>query len=652
MTVPKGAIPVIVPPFEPAAFEPGALARAGLELPIPLEAVHFALPKAIEEGFGSLWKTCPVVGLDLPIEAAREAWFRKYSAVDTFVSPSSIGVQVSPEALSQTAWWILVQGNAEAVPSFLLDVSFRLDVTGADNELNVRFAELISRRWKVGVGLVNAARVGRVWMNPRCLRWIVRELAAALAAARHGSPAALRLGVEAQLFANMFFGHVVEGGTVDHADVLAACWLLHEQFHGMSERQGIGDPFDPLSAMSALGFSTPGRLRMIERLATWSAIWRMPDDHRSAAQNRWNGTPPSALRAAFEESTGISVHRWLGLTLAVALPRWVEADERSLRSSPLSRSSLTALCAGDATAAQHLAALMVAELGTTFEQLGDTVLAANPAYTGFGSTSQTEASALHERPLVEFSDGSWSISSPEAYAARAVGVPRTVIERTNKMGDRRRLGGVIGRMFEAHGWDVLDRLNQSHLVVTGDRIDELAGGGARGDAIVAKSDCAIVFEFGLQPTGPDAARGDRGEVLDVLKRYVDKLRQAADTPHHVFAHLIPTISALRVGRVVVADEPLPISVVHVASMREMGSNLPDMFVISIDELESLVDLAEMPVSVPDALLAWLTGVRKCPFAHHIAELERLVPRSRARLNAALEQLYRDATATPPAGKAA
>lgn len=31
MSVPKGAIQVIVPPFVPAAFAPGALARAGLE---------------------------------------------------------------------------------------------------------------------------------------------------------------------------------------------------------------------------------------------------------------------------------------------------------------------------------------------------------------------------------------------------------------------------------------------------------------------------------------------------------------------------------------------------------------------------------------------------------------------------------------------
>jgi hypothetical protein len=462
----------------------------------------------------------------------------------------------------------------------------------------------------------------------------------------------IRLGAEAQLFANLFFGHVVAGEAIDSADVLAACWLLHEQFHGMSERQDVGDSFDPLSAMTALGFSSSGRLRLIERFATWSAIWRIADSHLSAATHRWNGTAPSALRSAFETSTGISVQRWLGVTFAVAVPRWTEADAPELHSSALSRSSVAALFPGDAAAGPRAAELIFDELGSTFVQLGEAVLASTDPYTGFGSTSQTEASSLHERPVVEFSDGSWSLSSPEAYATRAVGVPRAALERTKQVGDRRRLGGVIGRMFEAHGWDVLERLNQSHLVVTGDRIDALVGDSSRGDAIVAKSDCAIVFEFGLQPTGPDAARGDRGEVLDVLKRYVGKLQQATDTPPEVLAQLIPRLATLRVGRVVVADEPIPISMVHVASLRQMGLNLPDMFVISIDELESLVDLAEMPVSVPDALLAWQFGLRRAPFAHHITELERLVPRSRTRLTAALEQLFRDATATPPTDKAA
>jgi hypothetical protein len=198
-------------------------------------------------------------------------------------------------------------------------------------------------------------------------------------------------------------------------------------------------------------------------------------------------------------------------------------------------------------------------------------------------------------------------------------------------------------MFEAHGWDVLDRISSTHLVVTGDIIDGLAGDGSRGDAIVAKSDCAVVLEFGLQPTDAGAARGAQRDVIAHLARYVSKLRQAIATSDEVLTELVPHLAALRVGRIVVADEPILFSAVHAASVRSSTERVPDMFVISIDELEHLVDLSHAPISVPDALLAWQTGIRKAPFEHHIIELERLVPRNLQRLQAAVHQLYADAT---------
>ena len=194
MEVPSVGRRVWVPPTRGAPHQPGTLALESLLLPQGPSMVRFALPADIESGLGMIWRSCPVTGLDLPINVAAEAWFRKNAGVEIFVSPTSIGLNESAETLASVAWWLLSQFDRERLAHALLNLGFRIDASGQDGPHSIDLAEMLADRWMIGHGLFHAALCGRTWLNPRCLRWIVRELATADAALRSGTEVRITLG--------------------------------------------------------------------------------------------------------------------------------------------------------------------------------------------------------------------------------------------------------------------------------------------------------------------------------------------------------------------------------------------------------------------------------------------------------------------------
>ena len=423
-----------------------------------------------------------------------------------------------------------------------------------------------------------------------------------------------------------------------------AAWMLQEASHGTNGRLDNGD-FDALSAFTALGFSTANRTQQIERFTTWSQVWNIADDHPACRAKGWNGARPSDLRSTFRDEVGISIDQWLAGSFMTLLPRWVDADTD--KSVQFTDAVFSDFFGSDRKASEALRELMLGELSTTFEELGDEILRRTAAYTGLGSTSQTESSPLHERPLIRFSDGTMTIASAEAFASRSVALPRTIIERSQRLGGRRDVGGAIGKLFEANGWDVVQRLRGTHAVVTSNAIDDNVVKGTRADALVANADAAVVLEFTLLPTDPRATTGDRQSIREALDRYVRKVRQATGTPVHALSGLFAKIGHLEIGHFVVVDEPISFSAAHSASIQGTDPDLPPLFVISIDELESLIDLADGAVSAPHALIAWQRGEQRVPFTQHIAQLHRLVPPNRSRLTGTMERLYRVALPDAP-----
>jgi hypothetical protein len=631
MDVPAGTIPVLL------ANATGRTSARVEWLAIPLGPgnVRYALPRSMAGGLGVLWRTCETTGLELPGHIADEQSMRARLRIETWVTPSSLGVRHPPAALSAAAWFVLTRSPSGTIPA-LSDVAFRLDVEGHNSRVNIVVGAALADRPPVGLGLLAAALAHRVWMNPQCLRWAIREVAAATACVHDGQRVGLRLDLPAQLVVDEFFPGILDGRPPTVADVWLAAWLVHEEFHGF-DRDRDGD-IDALTAFTALGFLTPTRRGLVERFATWSAIWHLADDHPTATRHRWNGLPPSVLRSRFQNATGLTPSCWLGAAFMSVVSAWANADD--VASHPVL--NVDDRLFGHPQTAASFRSLFAAEMVDDIVGLGRRVLAQTDIYRGLGTTPQSEATALFDRPVIALPNGALCVASADGFAARAIQVIREVLEAGVPVAERRTVGGALGRMFEAYGADQLDRLKPRHVVIHGHEIDERAGlYGKRGDAVVADQDAAVVLEFALQPTRVRAARGDVNSIHTTLAAYRNKRAQAASTPLKI-VFSVPHLDKLHVGHFVVTDAPMRLSAAHAAQLASDDPSRSPMFVISIDELTELIDLTTVALSVPGALIAWQADDKPVPFGVHVNTLDRLVPCRHPRLGEAIEQLHRDA----------
>jgi hypothetical protein len=83
-------------------------------------------------------------------------------------------------------------------------------------------------------------------------------------------------------------------------------------------------------------------------------------------------------------------------------------------------------------------------------------------------------------------------------------------------------------------------------------------------------------------------------------------------------------------------------------VREAHADLPELFVVGIDDLLRLVDLARLGHSFPQALISWQTGGSRLPFDHHLHRLERFTGPARSRLTSTMERLIRPVIGDRPA----
>lgn len=628
----------------------GAFGEQRLLLPITAGDFDYMLPSILVPEFAVPWRRCPILGLELPSDVADEVAFDQQSGCSAFVSPSSLGVRDEEADLASIAWWVLGQVGVDDLVRVCLDLAFRLDAVGFRSVPSIAAAQIICERWHVGQGLVSAALSDRPWLVPSCLRWVVRELCAAKVANARGRSQPQLLAESAQFSLHRWFPHLADGSAPDFADALFALWLLHESFHGVESRT-IADMTDLLSGMTALSLARPEHNRVFERLVTWNGVWSVPDDHPAGEKVAWNGQLPSSLRNTFREITGLGVMEWYAAAHVLLLLAWAAADD-PIAPVHFGLSSAGVHLGVDCERSDRTVALLVSELSQTTDQLGERVLSTVPSYSGLGSTSQTEASPLRDRPLLLLPGGVLQPSSPDAMASCAARVPRRVIEASGRHGDRGAVGGTLGRMFEAYGWDVVARASGRHVVLNGSAIDAAVGrkGGPRADAIVCSADCAVVLEFSLQSPTDRAQAGHVPAVKQQLESYAKKIGQAlsTDLDGKVRRILPARLRVPEVGHLVVVDDEIPFAPVHQEVVRAAMEDCPPRFVVRLVDLEALIDLVPAGVSVPGALISWQRGARDVPFAVHLHDLARLVGHRKSRVTegqlAFLHTLFPQATA--------
>ena len=636
--IPSGAVGLDIAEVFYGPVRSGRVARELLLLPRRPELVRYMLPVEIESGLGGIWRTCPTTGLELRSEAAHEAWFARWSGTSAVVTPGSLGLGFSPEAMAEAAWWVLASTpHRHDAQKMLFEAAFRLD---ADNSsvLSERMAGLVAARWRIGAGLCSAAAVNRCWLNPRCLRWIGRELAAAQAAVRSDIDVQVTLSVEAQFALTAMFPHVVEGRTVDASDVLMASWMLHDTYSGADDWDVEGD--DVLGHLSALTYASPSSRGCIERFASAESLWAVADEDAPVGHPGWGGLAPSRLRGAFADEIGLEVHEWLGAAMCALIGPWAGALD--FANGPICASLGIAL--PDTDLGRRAGEALDEHLVQSIDELGESVLHRSEArpggYQGLGSTSQTEWSELHHRPVVSFDGSTMVITGADAFGRAAAAFPRKVLEGLPELGGRRRVGATLGNMFEAATAKLLRRLIGRCDVKTEVDIESILGvDGSRADLVVVDAGAVAVLELGLQPILIDAATGSSAAVQAMIDRYASKVRQAQATSGRIeMSAALSAVAGRAVGHFVVVEEPLAFTAVHCAAVRAAHPDVPDLFVVGIGDLGRLVDLAEVGHSFPQALVSWQTGGSQLPFDHRLYELEHWMDSDHSRLQSAMERL--------------
>ena len=614
--IPSGMLGVIVPPQRPKPGTTGSLAVELLQLPMHPTVVRYALPNDLVDGLHTFWHRCQTTGLDLPYEVGLELWLQRQMGVNVFASPSVLGVGNSPSGAANLGWYILSRCDHTSVIYILSDLAARLDLVGENSQYARQIAARLSERWPALRSLV-AGEPYSHWLLASALRWIVREIAALHTALKLGKATLPELSMEGQLTLGLLFRDRL-GSEISADDLVFAAWLVHEDFHGTPEgNAGIQDgiAFASLTALAA----ARNLIHPLRKLHSWVKIWRILDTHPAGAASNWNGVKPSELREHFAMVVGVSLSAWLEFLMAmsVALYQGIFNGEPALFDlAPNSVSERDFMC--HQTLLNHLS--------IDIDELGQQVIASCSAYTGIGSTDQTTVSPLSDYPLVRLEGSTCVVADLAALIRQAVTqLPIRLVALDSTLGNARGLRGTLGRMFEAYVWDLFQSFSSNHRVMVGSEIDQRLVEGVRPDVLVFNSDICVAAEISLQTIRPRVSAGDLQANLDQLERYARKLEQANATTVRSLQPAGTTLATPVVVPVVVADEPISFSLSHRTAFKEGHPELPDKFVISVQDVEDLAELTHLGASANSSLRAWQEDPNHPgPFAFKIRDLRWLL----------------------------
>lgn len=575
-------------------------------------AVRYVLPSDLIDGLHTFWLRCPVTGLDLPHEVSVDLWLQRQMGLGVFASPSVLGVGHSPSGTANLGWYILSRCDPVLVTYVLADLAVRLDLLGESSTYSRGIAAQLAQRWPALLPLISG-EVYNHWLLASCLRWIIREIAAFHVAIGLGIASYPELSMEGVLTLDLLFEGAL-GSQLSISDIVFAAWLVHEDFHGTPEGgNGIrdGNAFASLTALSM----ARSLIHPFRKLLSWVKIWKIPDSHPAGEGVNWNGVKPSEMRKQFAIVTGVDVSTWLDFLTTMAMQLHHNISHRGIiffESAPESAPMQDRACSE--ILLQHLS-LDIAELGAKVLERSDT-------YLGIGSTDQTTASPLSDRPFVRLTTDTGVVVDLAALIRQAASqLPTRLVAQGSDLGNARGLRGTLGRMFEAYVWDVFESFSPTHKVIVGSEIDRRLAEGERPDVLVFNSDTCVAAEVSLQTIQPRVAAGDLQANLAQLERYALKLEQANATTVRSLRPAGSSIVAPEVVPIVVSDEPIAFSPSHRAEFRSRHAGLPDKFVISVQDLEDLADLTHQGASANAALRAWQGDPNHPgPFAFKIHEL--------------------------------
>jgi hypothetical protein len=565
------------------------------------------------------WRQDPILGLWLPDHVLQDLWLDRSYETSCNLTPGEVSQLLDETDVEAIAWAVLRRCPAQGLAALLAGWAFRGDILGWAGLLDQTAAALLDLpgQWQAHVHA--AVRGGRPLLDARCLRWIIRELAAAtVTGAWSGPPPWKPTGLGQGLVARLLFPATLEAQVAvpPGVEILRAVWLLHEGFVLGQEPTDLLERVLSILATYTYGLRQPlGVLRLLDRARRVLAV---DDAHPAVADSPW---PPSALRAAFTTATGLTTDQWVrgGGAIAVRYLVWV-ADNRPHVATldQLMELNLPGRLSG------AFRSLVARQLLTSVEDLGHAVLDElghrGLDYTGVGSIPKEDSRAMRDRPLLHLEDGNVHPVGFGLLLDRIADLPRFVVDQGRTLGRDRLLRDMLGRQFEAYVTDRIAQTRGRHQVLTEDQLTQVLGDHTkRGDAIIGYDGDYLLVEISIQSLVRKIAAGDPAAITSKLEDYHREADQAEAMARRlgelVRAHGLPGVRTWT--SLVVTDQALPTNPALATALRRLRPGRNPRFVCDIEELELLLDAGIRGWSIPLLVHNWKSSQLEQSLGGHL-----------------------------------
>jgi hypothetical protein len=565
------------------------------------------------------WRQDAQTGLLLPDHTLQRLWWDRSFSVHNNVTPRALGLPFEAADLAAVAWAALERCSVHQLVRVLAGLAFRADVLGPGSDLERALAELLELPGDLQPRLRGAVSDGSPLLDPRCLRWIIRELAAAQVAGQAAGRSRWEPAILAhEAIARLLFPVTLQANSSASpvAEVLRAVWLLHEGFQLGDATAAEADR--PMSLVAAYTYGVQQSGGMLRFLDRGRRLLEVDDDH--PAVGRFSPLP-SALREAFARQTGLTTTQWVHGAAAVAVRYFVWVANARPHLATLDQLMEVEL---PVRLSASFRGVVDRELVTTLDDLGRAVLAElrrdGVAYAGLGSIPKHDSRVMRDRPLLRDGDGLLHPLGFGLLLDRSVDLPRYVVERSGRVGGDRLLRNVLGHAFEAYASDRIVELRGRHQVLTEHQLTAVLGPHARrGDAVIGYHGDYVLVEISVQALNRGIAAGDPASISRRCAGYHAKADQAEAMARRlgelVRAYDLPAVRSWTY--LVVTDQALPASPALADALRRIRPARNPRFICGIDELELLVDAGHRGWSVPGMVHNWQAGALEQTLAAHL-----------------------------------
>jgi hypothetical protein len=254
------------------------------------------------------WRQDPLTGLLVPDDTLHQLWWARSFPVRCNLTPGLLGLPFDLADLDAVAWALLRRCPLSALVEVLAGLAFGVDILGSPGLLDRAVAELLGLPGELQARLRGAVHHGSPLLDPRCVRWIIRELAAAKATRQNARPEPWEPATLAQeAIARLLFPITLGTGGVRRRfeEVLRAVWVLHEGFELGDDTTAEADR--AMSMVAAYTFGVHRSAGMLRFLDRGRRLLEVDDTHPAVA----GFAPlPSTLCEAFTRETGLTTSQW------------------------------------------------------------------------------------------------------------------------------------------------------------------------------------------------------------------------------------------------------------------------------------------------------------------------------------------------------